>query len=121
MLPGTATITYRAWDTAQGVAGSVADVTTSGGDTAFSMDSDLAAVTVKEINDPPVISNVTGPLAYTENDPPKAILPDATVSDPDSPDFADGTLVAAIISGGTPSDRLLIRAQETGSAWPAIR
>ena len=108
-LPETATITYRAWDTSQGTVGGVADVTVGGGETAFSIASDSAAVTVKEINVPPAIGNVGGPIAYLENDPPKAVLPNATVVDPNSADFDGGSLVAGIISGGTPSDRLLIR------------
>jgi VCBS repeat-containing protein len=108
-LPETATITYRAWDASQGTAGGVADVTTGGGDTAFSIAGDLAAVTVEEVNVPPTIGNVGGPLVYVENAPPQAVFPSATVVDPNSADFDGGTLVATILSGGTPSDGLLIR------------
>ncbi len=108
-LPETATLAYRAWDTSQGTVGGGADVTTAGGDTAFSIAGDWATVTVREINIPPVIGNVGGPIVYVENDPLKAVFPNATVVDPNSADFDGGTLVAAIISGGTPSDRLLIR------------
>ncbi len=86
-----------------------ADVTVNGGDTAFSVATDVASLTVKEVNDPPTIGGVVSPVAYAENDPPKPILAGSTVFDPDSADFAGGQLVAAIIAGGTPSDRLLIR------------
>jgi len=108
-LPETATIAYQAWDTTQGSAGGSADVTTGGGETAFSIASDLATVTVTEMNVPPAIGNVTGPILYVENDPPTAVFPAATVSDANSPDFAGGRLVAAIVIGGTPDDRILIR------------
>ena len=47
-------IAYQAWDTTQGVPGGTADVTASGGDTAFSVATDVASLTVKEVNDPPV-------------------------------------------------------------------
>ncbi len=107
--PETATITYHAWDASQGVPGGTADVTLNGGDTAFSVVTDMASLTVKEVNDPPVIGGVVSPVAYVENDPPKPILAGSTVVDPDSADFAGGRLEAAIIVGGTPHDRLLIR------------
>lgn len=108
-LPETATLAYQAWDTTQGTAGGVADAAVAGGETAFSLASDLASVTVTEVNVPPAIGNVTGPILYTENDPPTSVFPEATVSDPNSADFDGGRLVAAIVIGGTPDDRLSIR------------
>jgi len=107
--PETAAITYYAWDASQGMPGGTADVTLNGGDTAFSVATDVATLTVKEVNDPPTISGVVSPVAYVENDPPTPILAGSTVSDPDSADFAGGRLEAAIVVGGTPNDRLLIR------------
>lgn len=106
--PETATIAYRAWDTTRGAPGDTADVTDNGGETAFSVATDDAVLTVKEVNDPPVIGGFVVPLAYTENDPPTPIVGDATVFDPDSADFAGGRLEVGIISGGTSSDRLVI-------------
>ena len=90
-------------------------MTNNGGATAFSVATDFASLTLTEVNDPPTIGGVVSPLAYTENDPPTPILGGATVSDPnsaddpDSADFAGGRLEAVIVSGATPSDRLLIR------------
>lgn len=107
--PETATIAYRAWDATQGAPGDTADVTNGGGETAFGVDTDSASLTVKEVNDPPVISGFVSPANYTENGPPAPIVGGATVFDPDSADFAGGRLEVAITSGGTASDRLLIR------------
>jgi cyclophilin family peptidyl-prolyl cis-trans isomerase len=42
----SATVTYRAWDAASGQSGAVADVTTNGGATAFSANTDTASFTV---------------------------------------------------------------------------
>ena len=108
--PESPTISYQAWDTTQGIVGTSVDVTVAGGVTAYSVGSDTAHVVVTEINIPPTIGNVAGPIAVVENDPPRALFPNATVTDPNSADFAGGVLVAGIVTGGTPSDRLLIRA-----------
>ncbi|MET1112401.1 MAG: Ig-like domain-containing protein [Allosphingosinicella sp.] len=47
-------------------------------------------------------------IAYAENDPLTPIAPDATVSDPDSPDFDQGSLTVAFTSGGTADDQLRV-------------
>lgn len=107
--PETALLAYQAWDTTQGAPGGTANASLSGGDTAFSVASDLASLSVLEVNDPPVIGGVVSPVAYTENAPPAPILANGTVVDPDSVNFAGGQLEARIISGGTSGDRLLIR------------
>mgnify|MGYP000909214944 FL=1 len=107
--PETATMAYHAWDASQGLSGGIADVTVNGTDTAFSVATDVATLTIKEVNDPPTLGGADDPVTYTENDPPTAILPGGTVVDPDSADFADGRLVATIVAGGTPNDRLLIQ------------
>jgi VCBS repeat-containing protein len=48
-------------------------------------------------------------LAYTENDPVAPIAPDATVEDPDSADFDQGSLTVAFTDGGTADDQLRIQ------------
>jgi VCBS repeat-containing protein len=45
---------------------------------------------------------------YVENGPIAPIAPDATASDPDSPDFDQGSLTVAFTAGGTPDDQLRI-------------
>jgi len=47
-------------------------------------------------------------LGYTENDAPTRIAPDATVADPDSPNFAGGTLTVQFTAGAGSNDRLQV-------------
>lgn len=102
----TPTITYRAWDATQ----NETDVTIGGGETAFSEDGDTARLTVKDVNAPPVIGPPATPVNYVETNPANAIaiFPGVTVQDTTSPDFDGGLLTVAILSGGTPNDRLAV-------------
>ena len=52
---GAATITYHAWDQTTGSAGGTADLSTTGGATAFSTAADTASITVNPVNDAPVL------------------------------------------------------------------
>lgn len=52
----TGAIEYRLWDGASGAAGNKVDVTTNGGTTAFSADTDSATITVTDINDAPTVT-----------------------------------------------------------------
>jgi hypothetical protein len=102
------TLSYRAWDASQGAPGTTANVTNSGGATAFSIAADTATLTVKAVNQPPRLGTPGPTVHYTENDPPAALFPNLTVADDDSPDFAGGSLAVNILSGGTADDRLAI-------------
>ncbi len=53
---GTSTITFRAWDKSSGTAGGTADTTTNGGNSAFSADTDTAAITITADNDTPTLA-----------------------------------------------------------------
>jgi uncharacterized repeat protein (TIGR02543 family) len=61
---GTATFTFRAWDQTSGTAGQTADVTTSGGTTAFSSATATATLTVTAVNDAPTLT-IPGGVAAT--------------------------------------------------------
>ena len=52
-------ITFRAWDRTSGTNGGTADATTSGGTSAFSTATDVAALTVTAVNDAPTLGNGT--------------------------------------------------------------
>ena len=52
----TATITYRAWETTSGSAGSYVDASSNGDATAFSSATDKASRTVTDVNDAPVLT-----------------------------------------------------------------
>ena len=86
---GTDSFSYVAWDQTSGTHGSTADVTTAGGTSAFSIQSNNATIDVTAVNDAPVIpagataaigelgdttgsstlDEVHGTLAFTDVDP----------------------------------------------------
>lgn len=90
---GEATFTFRAWDQSTGVAGSLADSSTTGGTTAFSFDSDTVSVTVlpaaqnqAPVLDPsytPALSGIVEDIADPAGDTVAAIVVDGSISDPD--------------------------------------
>jgi RHS repeat-associated protein len=59
---GSATLTYRAWDQTAGTAGTLVNVTTNGGGTAFSATMLTATLTVSPVNDAPTWINTAGTL-----------------------------------------------------------
>lgn len=62
-------LTFRAWDrTDAGAAGSYADATTNGGNTAFSAVADTVSVAVTSVNDAPVFSEATTALSGVNED-----------------------------------------------------
>jgi hypothetical protein len=107
--PETPTVTYRAWDRSSGNPGQVVNATVTGGVTPFSSASDTASLTVREVNDPPVLGGPTGPLDYIENDPPLAVFSQVVVSDVDSPDFEGGSLTVSLFSGWSLNDVLSVQ------------
>lgn len=50
--------------------------------------------------------------SYAENDPVTRIAPEATVTDGDSTDFDQGSLIVSFISGGTDDDQLRITGED---------
>jgi hypothetical protein len=86
-------LTFRAWDLTSGVAGGMADVSVNGGTTAFSEAVETASLEVLSSNVGPVLAAIeSDPLAYTENDPAKAVTETLTLSDEDSPNLAGATV-----------------------------
>ena len=66
---------------------------------------DMGAV---EFSAPPVIGSFGGAVSYTENALPTRVAPAATVTDSDSPNFANGRLVARLTANAQSTDRLSI-------------
>ncbi|PNY36817.1 hypothetical protein C2E31_10670, partial [Rhodopirellula baltica] len=54
---GTMNLDYRAWDQSSGTAGTLADVTVTGGSSAYSVASDHVLVNLTSVNDAPVLDN----------------------------------------------------------------
>lgn len=53
---GTVTLTFKAWDLTTGTVGSTANVSISGGITAFSEQDSILSLTITAVNDPPIIN-----------------------------------------------------------------
>ena len=70
-------------------------------------------VTVDAVNDRPVVA-LAGTVSYTENGGPRILSTNTTVSDPDSPNFAGGTLTVRIAQNRGNTDELAIK--HTGNA-----
>lgn len=65
----TPTIKYRAWDTTSGAEATKVNLSgtnATGGQTAYSADTDTATLTVTELNDAPVLSQNTPPIGTTD-------------------------------------------------------
>ncbi|MBI3898161.1 MAG: DUF4347 domain-containing protein [Gammaproteobacteria bacterium] len=86
-------LTFRAWDQTTGSNGALADASSNGGATAFSMVTDTASVVVTAVNDAPVL------------DPSKLIS--VTVNeDALAPSGAVGTLVSSLVDFASPSGQV---------------
>ncbi len=68
-------------------------------------------VQVIAVNDPPVIGAFTPDITYVENATPLLLDSNATVTDVDSSDFADGSMTVRLTVNGHEDDRLSIRNQ----------
>lgn len=74
-------ISFRAWDQFAGSNGGRADVTTSGGTTAFSTSLDTANITVSPVNDVPVFSNLDLVHVFIEDSVAVVLDPNVSVFD----------------------------------------
>jgi hypothetical protein len=75
-------ITFRAWDRTSGGNGTLANTTSSGGNSAFSTATDTASLVINAVNDAPTATNLSAPETYTEDT--LLNLTDIVVSDVDN-------------------------------------
>lgn len=105
---GQVRIYYRAWDQTQGnVGGTLNTQGHLGGSNSLSTASENATLTVKPVNDKPVLS-VSGSIGYTHDTAAITLAAGAIVSDIDSPNFSGGRLRVWITDGASISNRLAI-------------
>ena len=105
---GTVQLYYRAWDQTQGSSGGLYHVQGhTGGATAFSSDTQSAALRVAAVADPPRLI-LSGSVGYTRNQPAVVLAPAAEISDPDSSSWAGGRLQVQIGNGRSDQDRLAL-------------
>lgn len=114
---GVVSLRYRAWDgTGPDAAGDKVDtVGNTGGSTPFSTAQESASLTVKAVNDKPVLS-FSGTIGYVHDAKAVTLTPFARVTDVDSPDFAGGRLRVRITDGAGTTNRLAIGAGFTVDA-----
>jgi hypothetical protein len=107
---GIVSLRYRAWDgTGPDAAGDkVSTLDNTGGSTPFSIAQESALLTVKPVNDKPVLGAISGSVGYVHDKPAITLAAFATVTDVDSPDFNTGRLRVRITDGASTSNRLAI-------------
>nr|WP_161501651.1 DUF4347 domain-containing protein [Rhodopirellula sp. SM50] len=92
---GTApTVTFRAWDQASGVAGTVVDASSNGAATPFSTATEVASITVTDVNDAPVLDSSESPIL------------DGQYEDAPAPVGAVGTLITSLVDFASPSGQV---------------
>lgn len=89
-------------------------VTLSDGDGGTSL-AVTTLVDVIAVNDAPIIGAFTPDISYVENAVALLLDSNATVTDVDSADFADGVLTVSLTANGHVDDRLSIRNQGAGA------
>lgn len=88
---------FRAWDRSSGSNGSLADTTSNGGSSAFSINTDTALLSVNAVNDPPAIT--TNLLVISEGQ--TVVLSPAMLAGADVEDPPGGLLYSVIsVTGG---------------------
>lgn len=108
---GTVRLYYRAWDRSWGAVGGALNTSGNlGGIKNLSLAAESAALTVKPVNDKPVLAGISGSVGYAPDVAAVAIAPWATVADIDSANFYGGRLRVRITDGASTSNRLVIGA-----------
>ncbi|MCC2606356.1 Ig-like domain-containing protein [Planctobacterium marinum] len=97
---GNVSFTFRAWDEASGSNGGTADVSTTGGDSAFSSDTDSAILSITAVNDAPTIGTNLG---LTVNEGGTGVITTTQLADSDPDDTGTGLTftVTSAVSNGT--------------------
>jgi hypothetical protein len=107
---GNAKLSFHAWDRSQGTPGTIMDITgKTGTPGCFSISPKSSLQSVTPVNDPPVVT-FSGTLAYVHDHPAFTLVPYATVTDVDSPDFNGGRLRVRVGVGASGANRLAIGA-----------
>ncbi len=104
----SATIKYHAWDTTSGAEATkvnLSGVNATGGQTAYSANSDTATLTVTALNDAPVLTQNTPPMGTTNAETPITIVLSAFINNGDGTtqitDADDGALFGIALTGHT--------------------
>ena len=93
----TAFVQFHAWDQSDGAVGTRVDPSISGGTTAFSDVVEVAAITVSDVNDAPVLSDDFNSATASEGNG-AFLFQNETVTDVDDLDFDGGSLTVTVAS-----------------------
>jgi|GEM_PF-5040054 len=111
-IQGTnADIQFRAWDQTTGVTGTKVDVNPTGGTTAFSDDIATAQITVTNVSDAPILSNIdTDTITYSSGAAATLldVGGDAFITDVDTANFGGSQLIVEITNAATAEDTLTV-------------
>ena len=77
-------------------------------------DTDTISITIKPMNDAPVLAPDTNEISYTENASPVKLMPNATVTDPDNPSNFDGGSLTVSLGGSAVAGDQIIFANNSG-------
>lgn len=112
---GSSSITFRAWDTTSGTAGTFDDASTNGGTSVFSSSTDTASVTVNAVNDVPVFSGLDGTPTFTEGGSVAQLDANVTIADQEldslnggNGDYSGASLTIARNGGANADDSLSV-------------
>ncbi len=101
-------ITFRAWDTTNGTAGTKVSAAVNGGTTAFSAATDTAAITVTAVNDAPTVAGLVvteTSISFTPSDVDNATL---SLAAPFAAAFGNPTLTSGVLASLTPTQQAAV-------------
>ncbi|NDE55244.1 MAG: hypothetical protein EB069_11910, partial [Actinobacteria bacterium] len=125
--------TFRAWDQTSGVSGTLASVSITGSDTAFSTQFDTASIDIT-LNSQPDFTGLASTKTVVENAQAELLDADVSLTDLDSFDFDGGSIA---VNGVGSNDRISLRnssnvkisgaspasveySADSGSTWIAV-
>jgi hypothetical protein len=112
---------YRAWDLSTGTAGASADVTISGGTTAFSSNENNSTIVVTAVNDAPALATATPVLpTLTEDDLANAGVQITTLLGATITDVDTGAVSGIAITGLSSGNGTWQYSLDGGSTWSNV-
>lgn len=121
--PGTASLTYRAWDQTSGSAGGTADISTTGSGSAFSTTSATATAATIAVNTAPVLTpagvGMFEAVAEDATSPPGSAI--TTIMGASFTDVNPGTAVGlALVGAAGASNGSWSYSTDAGTSWIAV-
>ncbi len=106
---GQVKLFYRAWDQTRGTPLGTLPASGAGnfsGSTSLSAALESAVLTIRSVNDRPILGSIEGSIGYKNSAPGIVVSNSATVSDVDGGNFAGGKLLVRVSDGSHVSNRI---------------